>query len=74
MARALNWRVLVNGKGPKLLYMRGVVNTTLPFLELRSRSYVNERGQTAGRAADFSQRIREGLPPRPPPDEARQRR
>lgn len=74
MARALNWRVLVNGKGPELLYMRGVVNTTLPFLELRSRSYVNERGQTAGRAADFSQRIREGLPPRPPPDEARRRR
>jgi hypothetical protein len=74
MARALNWRVLANGKGPELLYMRGVVNTTLPFSELRSRSYVNERGLTAGRATDFSQRIREGLPPRPPPDETRRRR
>jgi hypothetical protein len=74
MVRALNWRVLVNGKGPELLYMRGVVNTTLPFPELRSQSYINERGRTAGRAADFSQRIREGLPPRPPPDEDRRRR
>jgi hypothetical protein len=74
MVRALNWRVFVNGKGPELLYMRGVVNTTLPFPELRSQSYINERGRTAGRAADFSQRIREGLPPRPPPDEDRRRR
>jgi hypothetical protein len=74
MARALNWRVLVNGKGPELLYMRGVVNTTMPFPELRSRSYINERGQAAGREAGFSQRIREGLPPRPPPDEGRRHR
>ncbi len=74
MARAFNWRVLVNGKGPELLYMRGVVDTTMPFPELRSQSYINERGRTAGSAADFSQRIREGLPPRPPPDEDRRRR
>ncbi len=74
MARALNWRVLVNGKGPELLYLRGVVDTTLPFPELMSRSYVNERSLMAGEAADFSQRIREGLPPRPPPDKERRRR
>jgi hypothetical protein len=74
MARALNWRVLVNGKGPELLYMRRVVDTTLPFPELRSRSYINERGRAAGGGADFSRRIREGLPPRPPPDEDRERR
>jgi hypothetical protein len=74
MARALNWRVLVNGKAPELLYMRGVVNTTMPFPELRSQSYINERGRAAGRAADFSKRIREGLPPRPPPDKERRRR
>ena len=53
--------------------MRGVVDTTMPFPELRSQSYINERGRTTGRAADFSQQIREGLPPRPPPDEDRQR-
>jgi hypothetical protein len=74
MARALNWRVLVNGKGPELLYMRRVVNTTMPFRELRSQSYINERGRAAGRTADFSKRIREGLPSRPPPDEDRRHR
>lgn len=29
--RAWNWRTPVNGKGPELLYMRGVLNTSLPF-------------------------------------------
>ena len=74
MARAWNWRVLANGKGPELLYMRGVLNTAMPFPELRSRSYINELGRAAGKAADFSQRIRGGLPPRPPRDQDRGRR
>jgi len=74
MARALNWRVLLNGKGPELLYLRGVVNTTMPFTELRSQSYINARGRAAGAPEDFSERIREGLPPRPPPDPDRRRR
>jgi hypothetical protein len=72
MASAWNWRILANGKGPELLYMREVVNTTMPFSELKSRSYVNERGLAAGNAAEFSQRIRDGLPPRPPPRSGRQ--
>ena len=38
--------------------MRGVVNTDLPFEELRARSFVNDRAQGAA-AADFSRRIRE---------------
>jgi len=63
--RAWNWRVLVNGAAPELLYMRGVVNTSVPFEELRSRSFIGERARAAG-TGDFSQRIREGLPPRPP--------
>ena len=67
MARAWNWRMLVNGKGPELLQMRGAVDASIPFAELQSRSYVNERGRAAGSAADFSRRIREGLPSRPPP-------
>jgi hypothetical protein len=69
--RAWNWRILANGKAPELLYMRGVVNTTMPFPELQSRSHVNERGRAAGNAPDFSQRIRDGLPPRPPPRSGR---
>jgi hypothetical protein len=71
MARAWNWRILVNGKGPELLQMRGAVDTSMPFAELRLRSYINDRGRAAGSEAEFSQRIREGLPSRPPP---RQRR
>jgi hypothetical protein len=74
MKRAWNWRILANGKGPELLYMRGVLNTAVPFTELRSKSYINERSRAADEAADFSQRIREGLPPRPPPDVDRGRR
>ena len=69
LAQAWNWRVLVNGKGPELLYMRGVLDTTLPLPELIRRSYVNDRAKAAGTAADFSRRIREGLPQRPPPRE-----
>jgi len=65
MQRSWNWRILANGKGPELLYMRGVVNTALPFPELLARSYINERGRAAGGAEDFSQRIREDLPRRP---------
>jgi hypothetical protein len=34
----------------------------VPFEELRRRSRVNERAQAADRAADFSRRIRDGLP------------
>jgi hypothetical protein len=74
LARAWNWRILANGKGPELLHMRGVLNESMPFPELRSRSQINERGRAAGNAGDFSQRIREELPPRPPPDEERGRR
>jgi hypothetical protein len=65
VARAWNWRHLANGKGPELLYMRGMIDTSLPFEELKARSYVNERANAAGAVPDFSRRIREGLPPRP---------
>jgi hypothetical protein len=61
-----NWRILVNGRGDEFLYMRGIVNTSLPFPELRARSDVTERARAIGNAPDFSRRIREGLPPRPP--------
>jgi hypothetical protein len=34
----------------------------LPFEELRRRSHINAAAQAADQAADFSQRIRAGLP------------
>ncbi len=67
IARAWNWRVLVNGKGPELLYDRGLIDTSLPFEELKARSYLNNRAKAAGAVPDFSRRIREGLPPRASP-------
>jgi len=38
------------------------LDTSMPFEELRRRSRVNERAQAAATSADFSRRIREGLP------------
>lgn len=60
-----NWRVLVNGYGEELLYMRSRINTSLPFEELRTRSDVTEAARAAGAAPDFSARIRADLPARP---------
>jgi hypothetical protein len=62
-----NWRILANGYADELLYMRGVVNTSLPLAELKKRSAVSARARAAGNAPDFSLRIREGLPARPEP-------
>jgi hypothetical protein len=63
--RPWNWRVLVNGHGTRLLYMRGAVDTSLPFEELQQRSDITAAARAAAGAADFSERIRRGLPPRP---------
>jgi hypothetical protein len=60
-----SWRILANGKGDEYLYSVGALNTALPFTELRARSDITAQAKAADRAADFSARIREGLPPRP---------
>lgn len=61
----LDWRLLVNGYVDEMLYEQGVVNTSLPFAELKSKSSVDARAKAADQAPDFSARIREGLPERP---------
>jgi hypothetical protein len=38
------------------------VDTSLPFVELRARSLIDDRARAAAGAPDFSRRIREGLP------------
>lgn len=65
-AMAFDWRILANGRLDELLYQRGAINTALPFPELRSRSDITAKSKAAGAAVDFSRRIREGLPERPP--------
>jgi len=57
-----DWRMLVNGYGNELLYERGAIDTNLPVAELKVRCHINERARAADQAADFSQRIRQGVP------------
>jgi hypothetical protein len=57
-----DWRMLVNGHGDEMLYERGGIATNLPFAELKDRCHVNERARAADQAADFAQRIRQGVP------------
>jgi hypothetical protein len=57
-----DWRMLVNGLGDQLLYELGAIDRSLPFAELKRASHINPRAQAAGDAADFSERIRAGLP------------
>jgi hypothetical protein len=57
-----DWRMLVNGFADELLYERGTIDRSMPFPALKQRSHINERAHAANDAADFSARIREGLP------------
>lgn len=61
-----NWRILLNGRGDELLYARGLIDTSLPFAEVRPRSDITAKARAAEDDPAFSRRIREGLLPRPP--------
>jgi hypothetical protein len=63
-----DWRILVNGKGDELLYKDGALVTGgLPFAELKALSLIDDRAKDADASADFSQRIRVGMPSPPEP-------
>jgi hypothetical protein len=53
-----SWKILLSGYLPEYLYEQGRLDTSMPFLELQQRAYINPRAQAADQAADFSQRIR----------------
>jgi hypothetical protein len=57
-----SWKIIISGHVPEYMYENRRLDTSLPFEELRERGHVNARAQEAGSAADFSQRIRVGLP------------
>jgi hypothetical protein len=57
-----DYRYLLNGLIDRYLYGVGVVDTSLDFEELRSRSHINDAAGAAGDAEDFSTRIRASLP------------
>jgi len=57
-----SWKILLSGYVPEYLYEQGKLGTSLLFPELQRRSRVNTAAQAADQAADFSRRIRAGLP------------
>jgi hypothetical protein len=60
----IDFRHLFNGLIDRYLYSMGLIDTDLPFEELRPRSRINDAAQAADNAPDFSQRIRAAIPPR----------
>jgi hypothetical protein len=59
-----DWRILANGHLDELMYERGTIDTSLPFLEMKLRSEITDKAKDANTDPDFSSRIREGLPGR----------
>lgn len=62
-----SWKLYVNGFLPELGYEIGALDQSLPVEELRARSRIVDGARAAGRAPDFSRRIRQGLPGIPDP-------
>ena len=56
-----NWKILFSGYTPLYAYEIGGLDDSLPFEELRARSYINPKAQAIGDAPDFSVRIREEM-------------
>jgi hypothetical protein len=52
----------LNGLIDSYLYGLGILDTELPFAELRRRSHINEVARATGDVEDFSARIRASLP------------
>jgi hypothetical protein len=56
-----NWRILLSGFAAEYAYMLGLLDTSMPFPELRRESLII-RPPGASIDADFSKEIRQGLP------------
>ena len=61
-AARFNIRHYLNGWFDAYLYSMGLIDSDLPFEELRRRSRINDAAQAAVDAPDFSRRIRVSLP------------
>ena len=57
-----NATAFANGALPALLYKRGSLDASRPFAALQAMSRINDRARAAGAAANFSAKIRGGLP------------
>jgi len=59
---ALSWKILASGYVPEYLHEVGRLAPGTPFDELQRKAHINARAQAADQAADFSRRIRIGVP------------
>jgi hypothetical protein len=59
----LSWKLLLSGHTPEYLYEQGLLDQSLPFAELRKRSWINARARDANGVDDFSERIRDDSNP-----------
>ena len=57
-----NLRLLLNGYVDGFAYAQGILDTSVPFPELRQRSEITALARAAASDVDFSRRIRENLP------------
>jgi hypothetical protein len=57
-----DWRLILNGKMDEWLHELGALRGSLPFAELKERAHINPQARAADRDADFSERIRAGVP------------
>src|SRR5215467_10115455 len=62
-----DFRYILNGFVDSYLYSIGLLDTSLPFAELRPRSRINAAAEAADNSPDFSQQIRAAVPPRQNP-------
>ena len=62
LTEPFDWRILLNGKADETIYERGGFVGDLPFTEMKSQVLINKRAMAADLDAEFSKRIREGLP------------
>ncbi len=62
-----HWKVFLNGYLDELLYEGGIINTSLPFMDLRARSAISPVARMLENVPDFSTVIRIELPERPSP-------
>jgi hypothetical protein len=57
-----SWKLFLNGRLDELAYDIGAIDHSMPFPDLKAKSYVNPRAKAADADPQFSARIRDGLP------------
>lgn len=57
-----SWKILLSGYAPEYLYEMKRLVPDVSFADLQAKGLINGRAQAADQSADFSRRIREGVP------------